>query len=71
MATPTPNAVALARHIPTAVIGRYDEMTCDGVSEDGTATITLLNLMDDEVMVVAPARDVEIITYEEEPDAVA
>lgn len=63
--SPTPNSVALARHTPTSVVGRYDEETCDGRAPDGTRTITMLNLFDDRTLVIAPATDVEIITYEE------
>lgn len=63
--SPVPNTVALARHRPTAVVGRYDEDTCDGRAQDGTRTVTMLNLFDDTVLVTAPAVDVEIITYEE------
>ena len=64
--TPVPSDVSIARHLPTSQVLRYDEETCDGRLPDGTRTITLLNLMDDGIMVVAPAHAVDIITYKED-----
>lgn len=66
MKSPIPATEAIARHRPTSRIARYDEETCDGRLSDGTRTITLLNLMDDGIMVVAPAHAVDIITYKED-----
>lgn len=62
---PTPNTVALARHVPSSRIARYDEETCDGVDTRGVRTIELIDLFDSTKTAVFPARDVQIITYEE------
>lgn len=66
--SPTPNSVALARHVPTSRVGRYDEETCDGKDARGERTITLLNILDPGEMGTFPSRDVEIITYEDDDE---
>lgn len=63
--TPVPADVSIARHLPTSQVLRYDEETCDGRAEDGTRTITLLNLLSDGEAMTVPASDVQIVSYED------